>query len=96
MLKRIYAVFHARNLEFVRDRGTLGWNILLPFVLMLGLAFMIAVSKLFPLTWMLDSARAIMLDGATLSQVAPDLAVLGTMSALFLAAGAAIFRWRPT
>lgn len=39
MLKRIYAVFRARNLEFLRDRGTLGWNILLPFVLMIGLAF---------------------------------------------------------
>lgn len=57
--------------------------------------WVLAISKLFPLTWILDSARAIMLDGATLADVAPKLAVLGVMSAAFLAAGAAIFRWRP-
>jgi hypothetical protein len=39
MLKRIYAVFVARNREFVRDRGTLAWNILMPVILVFGLAF---------------------------------------------------------
>ena len=39
MLKRIYAIFRARNLEFVRDRSSLGWNIFLPVMLMLGLSF---------------------------------------------------------
>ena len=39
MLKRIYAIFHARNLEFVRDRSTLSWNIVLPVALMFGLSF---------------------------------------------------------
>ena len=39
MLGRIYAIFMARNLEFLRDRGTLAWNIVLPVVLMFGLAF---------------------------------------------------------
>ena len=39
MLKRILAIFHARNLEFVRDRSTLSWNIILPVVLMFGLSF---------------------------------------------------------
>jgi len=39
MLKRIYAIFRARNIEFVRDRSTLGWNLLLPVVLMVGLSF---------------------------------------------------------
>ncbi len=38
MLNRILAIFKARNLEFVRDRGTLAWNILLPVVLMAGLS----------------------------------------------------------
>ncbi|MEM9690380.1 MAG: ABC transporter permease, partial [Pseudomonadota bacterium] len=38
MLQRIYAIFLARNLEFMRDRGTLAWNILLPVLLMAGLA----------------------------------------------------------
>ncbi|MCI0516685.1 MAG: ABC transporter permease, partial [Woeseiaceae bacterium] len=39
MFRRIYAIFRARNLEFLRDRGTLSWNIVLPFALMFGLSF---------------------------------------------------------
>jgi ABC-type multidrug transport system permease subunit len=39
VLKRIYAIFRARNLEFLRDRGTLSWNIVLPVALMFGLSF---------------------------------------------------------
>jgi len=39
MLRRIYAIFHARNLEFVRDRSSLSWNIILPVALMFGLSF---------------------------------------------------------
>jgi ABC-type multidrug transport system permease subunit len=39
MLQRIYAIFRARNLEFVRDRSSLSWNIVLPVALMFGLSF---------------------------------------------------------
>jgi ABC-type multidrug transport system permease subunit len=39
MWKRIYAIFQARNREFLRDRGTLAWNLVLPIVLMFGLSF---------------------------------------------------------
>lgn len=39
MLKRIYAIFRARNLEFVRDRGSMSWNLILPVALMFGLSF---------------------------------------------------------
>ena len=39
MLKRILAIFRARNLEFVRDRSSMSWNIILPVVLMFGLSF---------------------------------------------------------
>ena len=38
MFKRIYAIFWARNLEFLRDRATLAWNIVLPLALMAGLS----------------------------------------------------------
>jgi len=38
MLQRIYAIFIARNREFLRDRGTLAWNLALPLVLMIGLS----------------------------------------------------------
>jgi len=39
MMKRILAMFHARNLEFVRDRSSLAWNLVLPVLLVVGLAF---------------------------------------------------------
>jgi ABC-type multidrug transport system permease subunit len=39
VLKRIYAIFRARNLEFVRDRGSMSWNLILPVALMFGLSF---------------------------------------------------------
>lgn len=53
-------------------------------------------AKIFPLTHVLDSARAVMLDGATLADVAPQLSALVVMSIVFLGIGAAIFRWRPS
>ena len=52
-----------------------------------------SISRVFPLTHVLESARAVILDGATFTDVAPSLAALVIMSAVFLAIGAAIFRW---
>ena len=52
-------------------------------------------AKIFPLTHVLDSARAVMLDGATLADIAPSMIALTVMSAVFLAIGAKIFRWGP-
>lgn len=45
MLKRIYAIFRARNLEFVRDRGTMAWNLILPVMLMFGLSFIFGADR---------------------------------------------------
>ncbi len=39
MGKRIWAVFIARNIEFIRDKSTFGWNVLFPFFLVFGLSF---------------------------------------------------------
>jgi len=39
-MKRIWAVFQARNLEFVRDRSSLGWAFLFPFLVVLGFGYM--------------------------------------------------------
>ena len=36
---RIYALFVARNLEFVRDRSSLAWNVLLPVLMIIGFAY---------------------------------------------------------
>ena len=51
------------------------------------------ISKIFPLTHVLESARAVILDGATLADIAPSLIALVILSGVFLAVGAAIFRW---
>ena len=51
------------------------------------------VAKIFPLTHVLTSARAVMLDGASLADVAPSLLALTALSALFIGIGAKVFRW---
>lgn len=50
-------------------------------------------AKIFPLTHMIDAARSVMLDGAGLVDVAPQLLILGAMSVVFLAIGASTFKW---
>lgn len=52
------------------------------------------VADLFPLTHALKAARAVILDGAGLSQVAPSLGYMSVLTIVFLAIGAARFRWR--
>jgi ABC-2 type transport system permease protein len=52
------------------------------------------VAHVFPLTHVLDGARAVMLDGAGLVQVAPHLLYLAATTLAFLAFGAWSFRWR--
>jgi ABC-type multidrug transport system permease subunit len=39
MMKRLLTVWHARNLEFVRDRSTLIFTLLLPVMLIVGMGF---------------------------------------------------------
>ena len=36
---RVYALFVARNLEFVRDRSSLAWSLLLPVLIIVGFAY---------------------------------------------------------
>src|SRR5512141_3489056 len=38
-MKKFLAVLHARNMEFLRDRSALVWNLAMPFMLVIGLAF---------------------------------------------------------
>jgi ABC-2 type transport system permease protein len=53
-----------------------------------------AAARVLPLTQMLDAARAVMLDGAGLAQVLPQLGWLAAMTLGFLGIAAAGFRWR--
>jgi ABC-type multidrug transport system permease subunit len=50
-------------------------------------------AQIFPLTHLVDAARAIMLDGAGIGVIYPHLIVLGVMTAVFLALAAVLFRW---
>jgi len=38
-IKRFFAVFKARNIEFFRDKSSLGWNLFFPVLLLLGFSF---------------------------------------------------------
>ena len=51
------------------------------------------LAQLLPLTHLIDGARAIMIDGASLIDIAPQLLILVIMSIVFIAIGAAAFRW---
>jgi len=52
------------------------------------------LALIFPLTHLINGARAIMLDGAGFVDIIPYLATLTFMSALLLAIGAYTFRWQ--
>jgi ABC-2 type transport system permease protein len=51
------------------------------------------LAQIFPLTHMIDAARAIMNEGATLSQVMPHVWVITVSGIVFMAIGAFIFKW---
>lgn len=52
-----------------------------------------SIAQIFPLTHLLSGVRKIVNDGATLADVSIELAVLATLTLLFLATGAALFSW---
>ncbi len=52
-----------------------------------------SLARALPLTHIIEAARAVMIDGAGLAQIAPNLAVLAVTAVALLAAGAALFRW---
>jgi ABC-2 type transport system permease protein len=72
-----------------------------PMVMLSGVFFSLdgapaavqAAAQLFPLTHMLDAARAVMLDGAGLADIRNSLLSMAAMTTLFLSVGAYFFRW---
>jgi ABC-type multidrug transport system permease subunit len=52
------------------------------------------VAGIFPLTHVLGAARAVMIDGAGITNIVPDLLYLASTALVFLAFGAWSFRWR--
>jgi ABC-2 type transport system permease protein len=51
------------------------------------------ISKLLPLTHLVNAARRVMVDGATVTQVLPEIALLAGTSLLLLVVAARLFRW---
>jgi ABC-2 type transport system permease protein len=51
-------------------------------------------AHIFPLTHLLEAGRAVMLDGAGIAQIAPNLLYLAATALIFLSFGAWSFRWR--
>ncbi|MBU0957120.1 MAG: ABC transporter permease [Spirochaetes bacterium] len=56
-------------------------------------AILRTASRFLPLTHFTEAARKIMLDGATLAQIAPHVLVLGGFTIVFLALAALMFKW---
>ncbi|HNX58610.1 MAG TPA: ABC transporter permease [Spirochaetota bacterium] len=48
----------------------------------------------FPLTYMVDAARKVMNDGASVSEIRTHLMILSAMSVVFLSIGSLFFKWR--
>ena len=73
-----------------------------PMMLLSGVWFSLAgaprwvqwIADLLPLTQIIRAARAVMLRGAGLRQIAPNLAYLALTTLIFLGIGAWSFRWR--
>ena len=73
----------------------------LPMILLSGVWFSLEgapallqhITLMFPLTHMLQAARAVMIDGAGLREIAPALLTLSAMTLLFLTTAALRFRW---
>jgi ABC-2 type transport system permease protein len=52
------------------------------------------IADIFPLTQLIDAARAVMLDGAGIQRITPNLIYLAVTTLVFLVFGAWSFRWR--
>lgn len=52
-----------------------------------------SIARIFPLTHFIDGARKIMVDGAGLLQIMPNLLVLGGLTIVFLLLSALLFKW---
>jgi ABC-type multidrug transport system permease subunit len=73
-----------------------------PMILLSGVFFSLegsaawlqTAAEFLPLTQLIDAARAVMIDGAGLADIWPELATLAGMTALFLLVGAVLFKWR--
>jgi ABC-2 type transport system permease protein len=55
--------------------------------------YMQTLAQCLPLTHLVDAARRVMLEGAGIAQIWPQIAVLAAMTLVLLAIGSCAFRW---
>ncbi|MGH2377519.1 MAG: ABC transporter permease [Candidatus Limnocylindria bacterium] len=77
--------------HFVRGALVLACGITYPVVMLPGWAQ--AVAAALPPTYIVDDLRRVLLAGATLEGVAPDLAVIALLTVAFGAVAIGIYRW---
>lgn len=50
-------------------------------------------SQILPLTHLVKASRSVMLEGANFYDIAPQLAILGLMTVIFITLAGVLFRW---
>ena len=55
--------------------------------------WVIKLSRIFPLTYLLEAARKVMNDGAGIVDIKLHIIVLSVMSVVFITLGSLLFRW---
>ena len=61
-MKRLFSILHARNMEFVRDKGAFFWNLVFPLFLVFGFAFAFSGDN--------DSVFTVGLHGGSVNELA--------------------------
>jgi ABC-type multidrug transport system permease subunit len=56
--------------------------------------WVVSISKLMPLSYVVKGLRAILIDGAHLRDLLPEMSVLLIISAVLISIGSALFKWR--
>lgn len=56
--------------------------------------WVIRISKVLPLSYVVKGLRGILLDGTRLTELAPEVGILLTITVVLLAIGSALFKWR--
>ena len=85
----------------VQAAAGLGNAVSLPMMFLSGVFFPLdalpgvvtAVTQFLPLTYLADAIRAVVTDGAGVTDIWPELAGLGAWAAIVFAAATRFFRW---
>lgn len=57
-------------------------------------SWVVTISKFMPLTYVVKGLRAILIDGAHITQLLPEVGILSVITAVLVCIGSALFKWR--